>query len=211
MEKPYLDRVAAGRALAARLKHLADRPDVVVLGLVRGGVPVAAVVATELRVQLDVLVVRKLGVPSAPELAFGAIGPDGVQVLNPEISERIEPERIAEVVRAETAELRRREEVYRPGRSPLDLRDRTVVIVDDGLATGATIRAAVVLCRQLHAHRIMVAVPVGSVEACAVVSADADELLCLLRPADFHAVGQFYENFEQVSDEQVTAMLTERT
>ncbi|MEV1286741.1 phosphoribosyltransferase family protein [Micromonospora sp. NPDC049679] len=210
METPYRDRVAAGEALASRLKHLADRPDVVVLGLVRGGIPVAAVVAAELRVQLDVLVIRKLGLPSEHEVAFGAIGPDGVQVLNAEVAGRLDPEEIAEVVRAETEELQRRAELYRPGRPPLDLRDRTVVIVDDGLATGATIRAAVMVCRRLCAHRIMVAVPVGSVGACSAVSAVADELLCLLRPADFRAVGQFYEDFEQVSDDEVTATLSGR-
>jgi predicted phosphoribosyltransferase len=211
METPYRDRVAAGEALASRLKHLADRPDVVVLGLVRGGMPVAAVVAAELRVQLDVLVIRKLGLPSEHEVAFGAIGPDGVEVLNAEVAGRLEPEQIAEVVREETEELQRRTALYRPDRPPLDLRDRTVVIVDDGLATGATVRAAVMVCRKLCAHRVMVAVPVGSVGACSAVSAEADELLCLLRPADFHAVGQFYENFEQVSDDDVTATLTGRT
>ncbi|MGW4464434.1 phosphoribosyltransferase [Micromonospora sp. NPDC004704] len=204
----YRDRADAGRALADRLAGLAGRPDLIVLGLVRGGVPVAAAVAERLAAPLDVLVVRKLGLPQAPEVAFGAVGPGGVRVLNPEIADRLDPDRTAEVVGREMVELERRERLYRAGRPPLSLDGRTAVIVDDGLATGATARASVAVARRLGAQRVVVAVPVGSVQAYAALAEEADEVVCLQRPEDFGAVSRFYEDFHEVPDEEVTATLS---
>jgi predicted phosphoribosyltransferase len=206
----YRDRAQAGAALADRLTALIGQPDVIVLGLVRGGVPVAAAVAERLGAPLDVLVVRKLGVPQAPEVAFGAVGPGGVQVLNESPGLRLDPDQVAEVVRRETAELERRERLYRAGRPPLDLKGRTAVIVDDGLATGATARAAVAVSRQLGARRVIVAVPVGSEDAYEALAAEADEVVCLQRPPDFGAVSRYYEDFHEVSDEEVAATLATR-
>lgn len=199
----------AGASLGDRLAHLAHRPDVVVLGLVRGGVSVAAAVASRLGAPLDVLVVRKLGMPWAPELAFGALGPGGIRVLNEGLGERVSPAEMAEVTRREEAEIQRREQRYRSGRPPLNLDGCTAVIVDDGLATGATARAAVAVARGLGAARVVLATPVGSVEACATLAEVADETVCLMQPSDFGAVGQFYEDFHEVSDDEVTAVLNE--
>lgn len=193
--------------LAERLTSLAGQPDVIVLGLVRGGVPVAEVVARRLGAPLDVLVVRKLGVPLVPELAFGALGPRGVQVRNESVARRLDPADIDRVVQQEDAELTRRERRYRTGRPPLDLTDRTAVIVDDGLATGATARAAVAVARRLGASRVVVAVPVCSPDAYEALAREADEVICPDRPADFGAVGQYYADFHEVSDDQVTAAL----
>ncbi|MGA3564788.1 phosphoribosyltransferase [Melissospora conviva] len=203
----YRDRTAAGAQLADRLTALIGDPDVVVLGLVRGGVPVAAAVAHRLRAPLDVLVVRKLGVPWAPEVAFGAIGPGGVQVRNEIPASGLEPGQIDEVVRAESAELQRREGLYRAGRAPLDLRGCVAVIVDDGLATGATARAAVGVARELGARRVIVAVPVGSVPAYEALVGVADEVICAQRPADFGAVSRYYEDFHEVPDAEVVDVL----
>jgi putative phosphoribosyl transferase len=205
----YRDRAEAGAALAERLTALIGRPDVIVLGLVRGGVPVAAAVADRLGAPLDVLVVRKLGVPSAPEVAFGAVGPGGVQVLN-DGPGRLDPDRVTEVVQRETVELERRERLYRAGQPSLDLTDRTAVIVDDGLATGATARAAVAVARQLGAQRVVVAVPVGAEDSYEALTAVADEVICLQRPAEFGAVSRFYDDFHEVSDEEVAAALAAR-
>ncbi|MFI7430967.1 phosphoribosyltransferase [Micromonospora sp. NPDC049836] len=204
----YRDRAEAGRMLADQLTDLAGRPDVVVLGLVRGGVPVARVIADRIGAPLDVLVVRKLGVPWAPEVAYGALGPDGVQVLNDMVADRLSDAERAQVREREQAELDRREQRYRGGRPPLDLAGRTAVIVDDGLATGATARAAVQVARQLGAARVVVAVPVGSDQAYEMLAAEADELLCLQVPADFAAVGAYYDDFHEVSDDEVTQALT---
>ncbi|MER7165629.1 phosphoribosyltransferase family protein [Micromonospora sp. NPDC000207] len=209
--KNYSDRAEAGATLAEDLSRLAGRPDVVVLGLVRGGVPVARVVADSLGAPLDVLVVRKLGHPSAPEVAFGALGPGGVEVLNEAVAERIDPADIAEVRRREQAELDRRERRYRAGRAPLDLTGRTAVVVDDGLATGATARAAVEVSRRLGANRVVLAVPVGSAEAYDLLAAAADEVVCPLVPAGFGAVGAYYDDFHEVDDDEVTAALTTRS
>ncbi|MFI0792067.1 phosphoribosyltransferase [Micromonospora rubida] len=207
MTTPYPDREDAGQVLADRLAGLADRPDVTVLGLVRGGVPVARVVAERLHAPLDVLVVRKLGMPMAPEVAFGALGPNGVRVLNELVAARLDPGEVAEVQRHEQAELERRERRYRAGRPPLDLTGRTAVIVDDGLATGATARAAVQVARQLGARRVVVAVPVGAEEAYEMLVAEADEVVCVQRPAGFGSVSSYYEDFHEVSDDEVTDLL----
>ncbi|MEU8365815.1 phosphoribosyltransferase [Micromonospora tulbaghiae] len=204
----YRDRAEAGRELAERLTDLAGRPDVIVLGLVRGGVPVARVVADQLGAPLDVLVVRKLGVPWAPEVAYGALGPGGVQVLNEMVAGRISENDRAQVRRREQAELERREQRYRGGRPPLDLTGRTAVVVDDGLATGATARAAVQVARHLGAARVLVAVPVGSEQAYDMLAADADAVVSCQLPHDFAAVGAYYEDFHEVSDDEVTQALT---
>ena len=207
METIYRDRAEAGEMLAERLAALADRPDVTVLGLVRGGVPVAAAIAGRLRTPLDALVVRKLGLPEAPEVAFGAVGPGGVRVVNEGVADRLGPEQTAEVVRQEITELERRERAYRAGRPPLRLDARTAIVVDDGLATGATARAAVEVVRRLGARRVVVAVPVGSPEAYRTLVAEADEVVCPLLPAEFGAVSRFYDDFHEVSDQEVTATL----
>jgi predicted phosphoribosyltransferase len=204
----YRDRRSAGAALAEHLTGYADRPDVVVLGLVRGGLPVAAEVARRLRVPLDAMVVRKLGVPWAPEVAFGAVGPHGVHVLNPDIAARLPEEAVTDVVTSESAELARRERRYRADRPPLALTDRVVVLVDDGLATGASARAAVAVARALGARRVVVAVPVGSAQAAAQLAAEADEVVCPWLPLDFGAVSRFYDDFGQVHDAEVVALLT---
>jgi predicted phosphoribosyltransferase len=203
----YRDRTAAGAALADRLAKYAGQPGLTVLGLVRGGVPVAAVVADRLGAPLDVLVVRKIGVPWAPEVAFGAIGPGGVVVLNPDISTRLTKEDMAAVRQRESDELARREQRYRAGRPPLHVAGHTVIVVDDGLATGATARAAVAVARQLGAARVVLAVPVGSADAVAVLRAAVDELVCPLVPSAFGAVSRFYDDFDQVSDATVVALL----
>ncbi|MEH0843031.1 phosphoribosyltransferase family protein [Micromonospora sp. CPCC 205711] len=203
----YRDREDAGRQLADRLAGLVGQPDVVVLGLVRGGVPVARVVADRIGAPLDVLVVRKLGMPWAPEVAFGALGPGGVRVLNDIVASRLDEDAIAEVQRREQAELERREERYRGGRPPLDLSGRTAVVVDDGLATGATARAAVQVARHLGAQRVVVAVPVGSQEAYEMLAAEADQVICAQRPPDFGAVGAYYDDFHEVSDDEVSEAL----
>ncbi|MFY1635393.1 phosphoribosyltransferase [Solwaraspora sp. WMMB335] len=202
----YRDRSDAGEELARELAHLSGRPDVTVLGLLRGGAPVAAVIAQRLGVPYDVLVIRKLGMPSAPEIAFGAIGPGGVRVLNPEVADRLDADQIAQVTAAETAELRRREGTFRGVRPPLELSGRTAVLVDDGLATGATARAAVAVSRKLGAGRVVLAAPVGSPEAVAALRNAVDEIVCPLRPDDFRAVGQYYLDFHQVSDDEVAAL-----
>ncbi|MGH3739261.1 MAG: phosphoribosyltransferase [Micromonosporaceae bacterium] len=205
----YRDRREAGAALAEQLDEYRDRDDVMVLGLVRGGVPVAAETARQLGVPLDVLVVRKLGVPWAPEVAFGALGPRGVRVLNAEIADRLGQRDIDAVTARETSELRRRELVYRPDRPPVDLTGTVAIVVDDGLATGATARAAVEVARTLGAASVVVAVPVGSVEAVSLLERDADQVVCPLAPPDFGAVSRFYADFHQVTDDEVRDLLDE--
>ncbi|MET7669778.1 phosphoribosyltransferase [Micromonospora luteifusca] len=204
----YRDRAEAGRVLSERLTALIGEPDVIVLGLVRGGVPVARVVAERLGAPLDVLVIRKLGMPWAREVAFGALGPGNVQVLNDAVASRLSSDDIAEVSQREQTELERRERLYRGGRPQLDLTGRTAVIVDDGLATGATARAAVEVVRQLGARRVVVAVPVGAQEAFELLAAEADQVVCAQRPPDFGAVSVYYDDFHEVSDEEVTEALT---
>ena len=203
----YRDRETAGDALAGELSGYAGRTDVLVLGLVRGGVPVAARVAGALGAPLDVLVVRKLGVPWSPEVGFGALGPGGVRVLNRDVAERLEGDDVERVTRDEGEELTRREARYRAGRPPLDLTGRTSILVDDGLATGATAAVSVEVARRLGAARTVLAAPVGSTEAVAWLRTVADEVICPLVPPDFGAVSRFYRDFPQTSDDEVTALL----
>jgi putative phosphoribosyl transferase len=204
----FKNRSEAGQLLGGRLGYLAsERP--VVLGLPRGGVPVAFEVAQALASPLDVLVVRKLGVPFQPELAFGAIGEDDAQVLNEQLVQRLglSRETIAQVVRHERAELIRRVELYRGKRTALALIGRTVVIVDDGLATGATARVAVEVARARGAKRIIVAVPVSPREAVTELGTLADEMISLHVPTQVQAVGEWYEDFNQTTDDDVTSLL----
>ena len=216
MSAPFRDRFFfrhrrdAGRQLAGRLvSHHGDRDDVLVLGLARGGVPVAFEVAQALHLPLDVLIVRKLGVPGQRELAMGAIASGGVRVLNESVLRHISHADavIEEVAAEEMRELDRRELEYRSGRAPLEVRRKVVLVVDDGLATGASMRAAVLALRQREAARIIVAVPVGSPESCTRLSAVADEVVCLYTPPAFGAVGELYENFSQTPDDEVRALL----
>jgi putative phosphoribosyl transferase len=203
----YPDRTEAGNRLAAELRGYADRADVVVLGLVRGGVPVAARVAAALHAPLDVMVVRKLGVPWSPEVAFGAVGPGGVAVHNPEVEGYLSSGDVESVTRTESEELVRREQRYREGRPPLTLSGMVTIIVDDGLATGATARASVAVARRLGAARVVVAVPVGAPDAVATLRGEADEVVCPLTPPGFGAVSRFYDNFPQTTDDEVVALL----
>lgn len=207
----YVDRADAGRRLAplvaAALHPSSGAP--LVLALPRGGVPVGAQVATALGAPLDVLLVRKLGVPEQPELAFGAIASDGACVLNEEIvfAAGLDDAAITQVVEAEKRELRRRELRYRGDRAAPAVAGRTVVIVDDGLATGATMRVAVLALHDRRAARVVAAAPVGSGEACALLGADADAVVCPLVPDRFKAVGAWYQQFTPVPDEDVGAIL----
>jgi|SRR5215470_12870732 len=203
----YANRDAAGDAVAAALPEYAGRDDVVVLGLVRGGVPVASRVAATLRAPLDVLVVRKLGVPWAPEVAFGALGPGGVAVHNMEVESRLSAADVAAVTHDEAAELSRRDHLYRQGRPAVPLAGRVAIIVDDGLATGATARAAVAAARGAGAIEVVVAVPVGPPDALALLRREADRVVCPLVPHAFGAVSRYYEAFPQTSDDEVVALL----
>lgn len=208
-EQRFHDRAEAGRALAQALSAYADRPEVRVLGLPRGGVPVAFEVAQALHAPLDVFLVRKLGVPGHEELALGAIASGGVRVLNQDVvqSLRLGESTIDRIAAREEQELVRRNRAYRGDRPPLDVAARTVIVVDDGLATGATMRAAVKALQQMSPDRVVVAVPVGAPETCALVEQEADELVCPLRPAAFYAVGAWYEEFGQTTDEEVQTLL----
>jgi predicted phosphoribosyltransferase len=205
----YVDRADAGRALANSLAHLRAAPDAIVLGLPRGGVPVAYEVARALDLPLDVLVVRKLGLPQQPELAMGAIASGGALVVNDEVVRYLGGRHESfEAVRArEQGELERRERDYRGARPPLEMTGRTAILVDDGLATGATMEAAVRALRSLGARRIVVAVPVASQEAIERIEALADEVVCLAAPPFFSAVGQWYADFGQTEDAEVRDLL----
>jgi putative phosphoribosyl transferase len=208
----FADRGEAGRALAGLLTAYTGRGDVVVLGLPRGGVPVAAPVALALQAPLDVLVVRKLGLPGQPEVAMGAIAGvgDAVELVRNErvLSAVSVPDEDFEAVHErELRELRRRESAYREGRPAVPVRDRVVVLVDDGLATGSTMRAAVAAVRRQHPARLVVAVPVGSADSCAALRRDADEVVCGWTPEPFYAVGQGYRDFRATEDDEVTAAL----
>ena len=209
----FADRVEAGRQLAQKLTDYRDREGVIVLALPRGGVPVAYEVAKELNLPLDVFIVRKLGVPGWQELAMGAIASGGIRVVNEEVVRRLpHAQQLLDAAAArETAEMERREREYRDGRPPLQLRGCTVILVDDGLATGSTMRAAVQALRQRDVAKIVVAVPVGSPETCAELEEEAGEIVCAVTPESFYAVGQFYEDFLQTSDEEVRELLAAAT
>jgi len=205
---PYRDRRDAGAVLARNLTHH-DGQDLIVLALPRGGLPVADEVARALDAPLDVFVVRKLGVPGHEELAMGAIASGGVRVLNDDVIAwyRLPPSTIDEVAHSEALELERRERLYREGRPLLPITGRPVVIVDDGLATGSTMQAAVQAARRLDPVRIVVAVPVGSEEACTTLAGLVDEVVCPLVPPSLSAVGAWYQDFSQTTDEEVRAIL----
>jgi len=209
----FKNRSEAGRALAKRLQRYALRNDVTVLGLPRGGVPVAAEVASALAAPLDVFIVRKLGAPQQPELALGAIASGGVQVVNWYAVEalHISDETLASIVEREEAEVARRERVYRDARPPPDFAGRTVILVDDGLATGATMLAAVEALRQLAPSRIVVAVPVAAVDTCRELEREVEELICAATPEPFYGVGMWYQDFTQTSDAEVRDLLASAT
>ena len=209
MEGAFPNRSEAGRVLAGKLEKYRGRDDVIVLGLPRGGVPVAYEVAKELGAPLDVFIVRKLGVPGFEELAAGAIASGGVRVLNDDVIVALPnaSEIIDSVTAKERIELERREQSYRDGRPSPELRDRTVILIDDGLATGATMRAAVKALRQRGTAKIVVAVPVGPPETCREFEDEADEVVCAAAPEFFQAVGQYYEDFSQTTDDEVRELL----
>lgn len=209
MNMIFEDRRNAGQRLAAALGNYADTPDLLVLGLPRGGVPVAFEVARALGAELDVLVVRKLGVPGHPEFAMGAIAGDGIEILDHALIRalKIPGERIEAVVRAERAELERREQAYRGGRPPLRVRGRTVILVDDGLATGASMKAALQVLRARGAAHVVAAVPVAPADTVHALRTLADDVVCVYAPRSFHAVGQHYRNFDQTVDAEVNALL----
>ena len=205
----YQDRAEAGRRLAAQLTDYANRSDVLVLALPRGGVPVAYEVARALRAPLDIFLVRKLGVPGHEELAMGAIATGGVRVLNEDVMRYISiPDATIDAVAAkEQRELERREQLYRGDRPAPDVKGQTVILVDDGLATGSTMRAAAAALRQQQPARIVVAVPVSAVQTCDEYRMGVDEIVCAVTPEPFHAVGMWYEDFSQTTDEEVRELL----
>ena len=209
MYRVYEDRRTAGRALVPELQRC-DLPHPIILGLPRGGVPLAYEIAVALQAPLDTIVVRKLGVPSQPELAFGAIASGGVRVINDDVVRSLfslDDDLIEQVADREMRELRRREQAYRLERPYPELEGMDVVLVDDGLATGATMRAAAMAVRTKSPASVVVAVPVGSSSAVARVGAVVDRVICLESPASFYAVGQFYADFRQTSDDEVRELL----
>lgn len=205
----FRDRIDAGRRLAERLAHYADRPDVVVLALPRGGVPVAAEVARALNAPLDVFLVRKLGFPGQEELAMGAIASGGSRVLNTSLLRRLHvpSETVDAVASREMRELDRRERAYRGDRPPSSVRGKAVILVDDGLATGATMHAAAAALRAQLPARVVVAVPVGAPSSCEEFGDVVDEVVCAETPEPFMAVGQWYDDFSQTSDDEVRLLL----
>ncbi len=209
----FADRIDAGYRLGASLREFIDQEcagdETVVLALPRGGVPVAYQVARALGSSLDVFVVRKLGAPQQPELAMGAIASGGIRVLNEEVVRglHVTPAQLAETIDRETRELRRREQAYRGDRAPVDLKGKCVLLVDDGVATGYTMRAAVEALRQREPKKIVVAVPVAAKDTCEELKRHADAVVCLMTPYDFAAVGQWYRHFDQTSDEEVRLLL----
>jgi predicted phosphoribosyltransferase len=208
----FRDRIEGGRALAARLtERYGDRDDVVVLGLPRGGVPVAAEVARALHAPLDVFVVRKLGVPSQPELAMGAVASGGTRVVNRSVMRLagVDDDALERVTISERARLEQREAAYRGGQPPLDVEGKAVIVVDDGLATGASMRAAVEALRQRHPAELVVAVPVAPAESCIELERIADAVVCPRTPEPFFAVGHWYDDFSEVSDAEVRDLLVE--
>jgi putative phosphoribosyl transferase len=211
MSLPFRDRAEAGRRLAADLDHYRGRPDVLVLGLPRGGVPVAAEVARALGAPRDVFVVRKLGVPGREELAMGAIASGGVRVLDPEIVAAlgISDAEIELVAQREAQELARREQLYRGNRPPPAITGKTVILVDDGLATGSSMRAAAAAVRSMRPARVVVAVPTAPAETCQALRREVDEVVCSVTPEPFQAVGLWYEDFSETTDEEIRRLLAE--
>jgi predicted phosphoribosyltransferase len=207
----FQDRRDAGRRLVRKLEEYTHDPDALVLALPRGGVPVAYEVAHALHAPLDLFLVRKLGVPGQEELAMGAIATGGVRVLNEDVVRVLDipDELIDAVAQKEERELRRRERAYRGDRQPPRVRGRTVILVDDGLATGSTMRAAVAALRQQHPARLVVAVPVAAAATCAELKAEVDDVVCAVTPEPFHAVGMWYRDFSQTTDEEVHELLTQ--
>jgi putative phosphoribosyl transferase len=207
---PFADRLEAGRLLADQLFFHKVPDDAVVLALPRGGVPVGFAIAERLHLPLDVVVARKLGVPWQPEVAMGAIA-GSVRVLNEQLIQElgIDHEEVDSMVSREQAEIRRREELYRGGRPPLDLRGRSVILVDDGIAMGSTMTAAVRCVQSLNPAEVIIAVPIGSREACLRLANEADDLVCLTAPEPVYAVGQWYRDFHPVSDIEVQNLLAE--
>jgi predicted phosphoribosyltransferase len=209
----YRDRTEAGRVLAERLGAYADRPEVIVLALPRGGVPVGYEVARALHAPLDVFIVRKLGVPGHEELAMGAVATGGVRVLNDQVVRGLGiPDSVIDAVASwELEELRRRERLYRGDRPPPDVRGKTVILVDDGLATGSTMLAAVRALRQQQPARIVVAVPIAAPDTCELLRAEVDDVVCAVTPEPFYAVGLWYRDFSQTTDEEVRELLAQAT
>lgn len=208
---PFRDRRDAGKKLAQKLSAYAGRPDVLIVALPRGGVPVAYEVALALNASLDILIVRKLGLPGQEELAIGAIASGGIRILNGDIIRTLSiPEEVINfVVKREIEELQRREKLYKGNRPSLDVRDHTVILVDDGLATGASMRAAVAGLRTQHPARIVVAVPAAAPEVCDAFRSEVDELVCAITPEPFYGVGRWYKDFSQVTDAEVRVLLEE--
>jgi putative phosphoribosyl transferase len=210
MKTRFKDRAEAANCLAAVLSGYARQPNVVVLGLARGGVPVAEAIARTLHLPWDLLVVRKLGAPGREELAIGAIASGRIQILNRGVikSLGLEPDAIARVVAREQRELARREKVFRGNRPPCPVDGRTVILVDDGIATGATVRAAIAALRQRGVGRIVVATPVVAADTLADLEREADEVVCVIAPVDFDAVGAWYDDFSQVTDQEVRDLVS---
>ena len=210
---PFRNRTEAGQLLARKLRRYADRPNIIVLALPRGGVPVAHEVAKALHAPLDVFLVRKLGVPGQEELAMGAIATGDVRVLNEDVVQALKiPQRVIDSVAAQEAlELERRERLYRGDRPSRDVNGRTVILVDDGLATGSSMRAAVAALRQKNPRRVVVAVPVAAAATCREFEAEVDEIVCYQTPEPFYSVGLWYEDFSQTTDEEIRQLLERAT
>ena len=210
MMQRFRNRADAGSLLASQLTHFADRPNVRILALPRGGVPVAFEIAQALKLPLDVFVVRKLGVPGQEELAMGAVASGNVRIVQPHVVQSLRiPQSVIEAVTAEEIrELARRERAFRGDRPSLDVRGHTIILVDDGLATGSTMRAAVAALRLERPERIIVAVPVAASETCQQLRNEVDEIICLKTPTEFQAVGLWYEDFPQLTDEEVRTLLS---
>lgn len=208
---PFKDRRDAGKKLAQKLSAYAGQPGTLILALPRGGVPVAYEVAQALSAPLDVFIVRKLGLPGREELAMGAVASGGVRVLNGDIIRMLSiPEEVINIVaKRELQELQRREKLYRKDRPSPEVRDRTILLIDDGLATGASMRAAIAGLRAQHPARIVVAVPAAAPDVCEAFRSEVDEIVCAITPEPFYGVGRWYEDFSQVTDEEVRMLLEE--
>lgn len=209
VDRVFRDRRHAGQVLAGLLQGYANRPDVIVLALPRGGVPVAFEVAQALHAPLDLLIVRKLGVPGHEEYAMGALAGDGVRLINDDVVRGLEisAAEVDAVVRSEQLELERREKLYRGGKAPPDLHGRTAIVIDDGLATGSTMQVAIRALRRRQAGRIVAAVPTGAADTCEALRREADEVVCATTPEPFRAVGLWYDDFSQTDDDEVRALL----